>query len=121
MLTALKSEIIIRSAVPFVENPLDWTKPNFDVFGVKFKNATALVLGGIWGLAIVLVAGAFLWNLAKWGIARKRGHTDDIADGADGAKKTAIAFGCVAGAGVILGFILALVGAIGAPTPPPAA
>jgi hypothetical protein len=113
MLNTISSEIIIRSAVPFVENPLDWTKPNFDVFGVKFKNATALVLGGIWGIALILVTGAFLWSLAMWGVARKRGHADDIEDGSEGAKKSGIAFGATAGAGVILGFILSLVGAIG--------
>ena len=113
MFSTLKSEIIIRSAVPLIENPLDWTKPNFDVLGVKFKNASSLVLGGIWALGLVLLAGAFLWNLTKWGVAKKRGHTDDITEGAEGAKKTGIAFGATAGAGVILGSILALVGAIG--------
>jgi hypothetical protein len=113
MFSTLKTEIVIRSAAPLVDNPLDWTKPNFEVFGVKFKNGAALVLGGIWGLALVLIAGAFLLNLAKWGIAKKRGHSDDIEEGSDGAKKSAIAFGATAAAGVILGAILALVGAIG--------
>ncbi|WP_415854293.1 hypothetical protein [Sinomonas sp. G460-2] len=114
MLTALTSELVIRSAAPFVENPLDWTKPDFNVFGIKFKNASALVLGGIWGLVLIVIAGAFLLALGRWGLARNRGHVDDIAEGAQGVKKTALVFGCSAAAGVILGFILALTGAIGA-------
>lgn len=114
MLTALTSELVIRSAAPFVENPLDWTSPNFNVFGVKFKTAAGLLLGGIWGLALIVVAGAFLMALARWGVARQRGHVDDIAEGAQGVKKTTLVFGCTAAAGLILGFILALAGAIGA-------
>jgi hypothetical protein len=50
----------------------------------------------------------------KWGFARQRGHSDDIEEGASGAKKSGIAFAAVAGASVILGGILALTTAAGA-------
>ena len=50
----------------------------------------------------------------KWGVARNRGHSDDIEEGAAGAKKTGIAFGAAAGASVIIGGILALATAAGA-------
>jgi hypothetical protein len=114
MFSSITNEIIIRSAVPSAQNPLDGVAPDISVFGVKFQSAIQLILGGIWALALVLVAAAFLWNLAKWGFARQRGHSDDIEEGASGAKKSGIAFAAVAGASVILGGILALTSAAGA-------
>lgn len=97
-----------------MENPLEGVTPNLDVFGGEFGGAITLILGGIWALALVFVAGAFLWNLAKWGIARQKGHSDDIADGAEGAKRSGIAFGATVGASVILGGIIAVATAAGA-------
>ncbi|MGO4431773.1 hypothetical protein AB4Y88_00300 [Paenarthrobacter sp. RAF9] len=114
MFRTITNEVIIRSAVPLIDNPLDGVTPSIDVFGVKFKGAVQMILGGLWAIALILLAGAFIWNLAKWGIARNRGHSDDIEDGASGAKKTGIAFGAAAGASVIIGGILALTSAAGA-------
>lgn len=114
MFKTLGNEIIIRAAVPLIDNPLDGVTPSIDVLGVKFTGAVQMVLGAIWALALILLAGMFIWNLMKWGIARNRGHSDDIEDGAAGAKKTGIAFGAAAGASVIIGGILALATAAGA-------
>ncbi len=111
MLSTILNEFIIPAAA---DNPLDGVTPNIDVFGVKFKGAIQLILGGIWALVLILVTAAFLWNLGKWGVARQRGHSDDISDGADGAKRSGVAFAAVAGASVIIGGILALTGAAGA-------
>lgn len=111
MFSTILNEVIIPAAA---SNPLDGVTPSIDVFGVKFKGAIQLILGGIWALALVLVTAAFLWNLGKWGVARQRGHSDDISDGADGAKRSGVAFAAVAGASVIIGGILALTGAAGA-------
>ncbi len=111
MLSTILNEVIIPAAA---DNPLDGVTPNIDVFGVKFKGAMQLILGGIWALVLILVTAAFLWNLGKWGVARQRGHSDDISDGADGAKRSGVAFAAVAGASVIIGGILALTGAAGA-------
>ena len=114
MFSTLRTEIIIQSAVPVIDNPLVGVEPSLDVFGVKFKGATQLILGGIWALVLVGIAAAFLWNLAKWGIARQRGHSDDIEEGAGGVKKSGIAFGAAAGASVILGGVLFLATTAGA-------
>jgi hypothetical protein len=96
------------------DNPLDGVTPNISVFGIQFQGAIQLILGGLWALVLVLVTAAFLMNLGKWGIARQRGHSDDIADGADGAKRSGVAFAAVAGASVIIGGILALTSLAGA-------
>lgn len=114
MFSPISNEVIIRSAVPTIDNPLDGVTPSIDVFGVKFEGAVQLVLGGLWALVLILLAAAFLWNLMKWGVARNRGHSDDIEEGASGAKKTGIAFGATACASVILGAFLALATAAGA-------
>lgn len=103
-----------RSVSAAAENPLDGVTPNINVFGVQFQGAIQLILGGLWALVLILVTAAFLMNLGKWGIARQRGHSDDIADGADGAKRSGIAFAAVSGASVIIGGILALTAAAGA-------
>ena len=118
MFSTISNEIIIRSAVPMIDNPLDGVTPSISVLGVKFEGAVQLVLGALWALVLVLLAGAFLWNLMKWGVARNRGHSDDIEEGAAGAKKTGVAFGMAAGASVILGAILAIAGSASNPAPP---
>lgn len=111
MFSTLSTDIIIATAV---DNPLDGVTPNINVFGVQFQGAIQLILGGLWALVLVLVVGAFLMNLGKWGIARQRGHSDDIAEGADGAKRSGVALAAVAGASVIIGGILALTALAGA-------
>lgn len=111
MFSTVSTNIIIATAV---DNPLDGVTPSLSVFGVQFEGATQLILGGLWALVVVLVAGAFLMNLGKWGVARQRGHSDDIADGAEGAKRSGVALAAVAGASVIIGGILALTALAGA-------
>ena len=111
MLSNILTKITIAAAP---SNPLDGVTPSIDVFGVQFKGAIQLVMGGLWALALLGVTAAFIWNLAKWGIARKDGRVDDISDGATGAKRSGIAFGCVAGASVLIGAFLAVAGAAGA-------
>jgi len=111
MFRTITNELTIRAAVPAADipNPIGTVKPDIKVFGVQFENAFQLIAAGVWGLALLLVAIAFLWNLAKWGLAKRRGHADDIEDGSEGAKRTGIAFGALAAASLIIGAILALV------------
>lgn len=114
MFSTISNEIIIRSAAPMIDNPLDGVTPSISVLGVKFEGAVQMVLGALWALALLILAGYFIWNLMKWGVARNRGHSDDIEEGAAVAKKTGMAFGMAAGASVIIGGILALATAAGA-------
>lgn len=91
-------------------NPLDGVTPNLELLGVKFSNMVTLVLGAIWALALAIIAAAFLWNLAKWGLAGQRGNIDDVEDGSAGAKRSALAFFGTAIAGIILGALLSVAG-----------
>lgn len=115
MFSTISNEIIVRTAI---DNPLDGVTPSISVFGVKFEGAVQLILGGLWAVVLILLTGAFLWNLMKWGVARNRGHSDDIEEGAAGAKKTGIAFACAAGASVIIGALLFIASTASEPAPP---
>ena len=67
-----------------------------------------LVAGYGVSLVLILVTAAFLMNLGKWGIARQRGHSDDIADGADGAKRSGVAVILVGAVAMSLALIAVL-------------
>ena len=101
---------LLQGALAAGINPLDGVSPNLELLGVKFSNMVTLVLGAIWALALAVIAAAFLWNLAKWGMAGQRGNIDDVEDGSSGAKRSAIAFFGTAIAGIILGALLAVAG-----------
>ena len=102
--------LFLQSPLASGANPLDGVTPNLELLGVKFSNMVTLVLGAIWALALAIIAAAFLWNLAKWGMAGQRGNIDDVEDGSSGAKRSAIAFFGTAIAGIILGALLAVAG-----------
>lgn len=90
-------------------NPLDGVKPNFKLLGVEFENAFQGILAGVWGFCIAVVVLFLLINTAKWGIARQQGRQDDLEDGMTGMKRSGVALGCLAAAGIIVGAIFAIV------------
>lgn len=102
--------LLLQSPLAAGANPLDGVTPNLELLGVKFSNMVTLVLGAIWALALAIIAAAFLWNLAKWGLAGQRGNIDDVEDGSAGAKRSALAFFGTAIAGIILGALLSVAG-----------
>lgn len=108
------SNLVTRAMPSDIKNPFDGVTPSVDVFGVKFVGAIGLILGGIWGLVLIGTAGAFLINVGKWGIAKRRNRSDDISEGADGAKVSLIAFGAAVGVSVIIGAVIFIVQSAGA-------
>ena len=116
---SIASELVARALPAAIGNPFDGVTPSIDVFGVQFVGAVGLILGGLWGLVLFGTAGAFLVNVGKWGIAKKRNRADDITEGADGAKAALLAFGAAVGVSVIIGAVIFIVQTAGAdPTPP---
>lgn len=110
-LSALKTEIILASGdLVAIENPFQGKNPNFDFFGIQFKNAAVGLVTGLWGLVIIGLGAALLWNAGKWGWARQRGMSDDMEDGATGVKRSGAALLAVAMFGVIVGAILQVTG-----------
>lgn len=93
-----------------VTNPLEGVTPSIEVFGVDFSGRLAIILGGLWGLVLALTAGAVLLGGGKWAWASRVTHSSDGVMEAAGQFKTAlIAFGCVAGASLILGAVIWIV------------
>ncbi|EME36540.1 hypothetical protein C884_00334 [Kocuria palustris PEL] len=91
-------------------NPFEGETPDFSYFGIEFQNAFVGLVAGLWGIVIILLGASLLWNLGKWGWARQRGMTDDLEDGMEGVKRSAIALICTALFGVIIGAILQVSG-----------
>jgi hypothetical protein len=47
------SNILTKITIAAPDNPLDGVTPSIDVFGVQFKGAIQLVMGGLWALALL--------------------------------------------------------------------
>lgn len=110
-LATVKAEAIIASGnLVAVDNPFQGENPDFEFFGVQFKNALVGLVTGLWGVVIIVLGGALLWNSGKWGWARQRGMSDDMEDGATGMKRSGAALLAVALFGVIIGAILQVTG-----------
>lgn len=108
-LSALKTETVLAAGnVVAVENPYEGKTPDFEFFGLKFKNALVGIGTGVWAFVILILGIILLVNLLKWGAARQKGMHDDIEDGMAGVKRTSISLACVAAFGVIIGAILQL-------------
>ena len=90
-------------------NPLKGVKPDFELLGVQFKNAFQGIMAGVWGLCIAIVIVVLLINLAKWRVARQQGRQDALEDGMTGVKRSSLALGCLAGAGILVSAIFSIV------------
>lgn len=90
------------------KNPLDGVQPDLSAFGPAFNSKVALVLGGLWALVLIGIAAYFLVAALKYARAKRRGHDDDLGEGAQHLKGSAIAFGIAVGASTILGGIMAV-------------
>lgn len=106
-ISAIKTETILATGnLVAAENPFSGENPNFEFFGIQFKNAAVGLITGLWGIIIIALGGALLWNLGKWGWARQRGMSDDMGDGATGMKRSGAALAATALFGVLVGAII---------------
>lgn len=106
----MNAAVLALDVLAQVSNPLDGVAPSMEVFGVTFSGRLTIILGGLWALVLALTAGAVLIGGGKWAWASRVTHSADGVMEAAGQFKTAlIAFGCVAGASVILGAVIWLV------------
>lgn len=100
----------VSLALPAIDNPLDGVTPTVEVFGVTFKGRLNIILGGLWGLVLVISAAAVIIAAGKWAWAAKVVHSSDSAlEGAGQFRSALVAFGALAGMSTILGAILWIV------------
>ena len=69
--------------------------PSWKVFGPAFGQKWVEIAGGFWMVCLALALLAIMRGGAKWALARRHGMSDDMADGAESAKRAAIAFTCL--------------------------
>lgn len=91
------------------DNPLDGISPDLGVFGPTFQSTWSRFAGGIWGAVLAVSAVNLIISLYKIRKARAGGYQSELSDSMDSAKTAGVAFGCVAGAGIIVGAILFVV------------
>ncbi|UGQ60469.1 hypothetical protein LSF60_23605 (plasmid) [Rhodococcus pyridinivorans] len=97
------------TAAAQTDNPLDGVRPSMEVFGPTFQSTWSRIAGGIWGAVLAASAINLIISLYKIRKARAGGYQSELSDSMDSAKTAGVAFGCVAGAGIIVGAILFLV------------
>lgn len=93
-----------------VSNPLDKVNPSLSLFGGTFQTKVQTILGGVWMLVILLTVGYLLLGFAKYGSAKRVGHSDDLGEGSEKMQRAGIALGCEVAATAIVGAIITLAG-----------
>lgn len=93
-----------------VPNPFDGVNPNPRAFGDQFNNLGVIVLGGLWGLVLLYLAGKAIMALAKWSSHSKAGYgADDLTSDAQAFKVSLLVFGCAVAIPLIFGAVIFLI------------
>jgi hypothetical protein len=94
-----------------VSNPFDKTNPDITVFGATLSAKAFLVLGGIWGFAMLACAVWLVIGIAKFGHAKRVNHNPDaLSDAAKLIYTPLISIACLGGVGTIFGAAAGLFG-----------
>ncbi|MGW0021620.1 hypothetical protein ACWDUD_25170 [Rhodococcus sp. NPDC003382] len=111
LLTATIGAVLLTAgtASAQTDNPLDGVTPDLGVFGDTFEDTWTRIAGGIWGAFLAASALNVIVSLYKIRRARAGGYQSELSESMDSAKTAVVAFGCVAGAGIIVGAILFVV------------
>lgn len=91
-----------------ISNPLDGVLPDFTIFGAKFTELWQKILGGIWGIGIVISVVFIIMGLVS--MAKAGGNPQTYKEGHKQFVVALIALGGLAALAVLVGAILALVG-----------
>lgn len=92
-----------------MENPLDGIIPDFTIFGAEFTELWQKLLGGVWGIAIVIVIVFLITGIVKVG---QNGETNPqaVAEGKKQVVWSAASLGGLVALAVIVGAIIAIFG-----------
>jgi hypothetical protein len=98
----------MHSTVPAMVNPLDGVLPDFSIFGVEFTELWQKLLGGLWGIGLVLAVAFLIIGVTKMAAASTSGNPNDYKMARNQALWSGIALGVLAALAVIVGAILAI-------------
>lgn len=93
-----------------MDNPLDGILPDFTIFGTEFTELWQKLLGGLWGLAIVLAVVFLIIGIVKMSSASSSGNPNEYKSARTQAMWAGISLGVLAALAVIVGAILAVFG-----------
>lgn len=90
-----------------MENPLDGIIPDFTIFGAEFTQLWQKLLGGVWGIAIVVVIVFLIMGFVK---IAQNGETNPqaVAEGKKQVLWSFIGLGCLVALAVIVGAVIAI-------------
>lgn len=91
------------------KNPFDGVSPNPGAFGTGINSVLVLILGGVWGIVLIIEAIYCLIHLLKWQAARKDARTDDVTEASGAFKVGLIVFALTIGLPVVIGAIIFVV------------
>ena len=92
--------------LPAIDNPLDGVLPDFTVFGVQFTELWQKLLGGAWGISIVLAVLFIILAAVKMSTASAGQNTMEYAQARKQFQGALIALGILAALAVIVGAVL---------------
>ncbi len=91
-------------------NPLEGITPDMSLLGPAFNNTWARLAAALWAVLLAGAAVKLLVSLYKMRAARTGGYASEMTDAGQEAKVAGVAFGALAGAGIIISAILFVVG-----------
>lgn len=89
-------------------NPFDGVQPDLGVWGDAFNSTWKTLLGGVWGIAFLIVAFGFIRATVELQRAKKGGYSADVHEHTESAKKSVFALIALAGLGMIFGAVIAI-------------
>lgn len=89
-------------------NPFDGITPDFSVFGIPFTQAWQKVLGGVWGIAFVVVAFGAIRAIVELQAAKKGGYQSSVLEHTESAKRSGLALLALGALGIIFGAVVAI-------------
>ncbi len=99
---------MLSSFIEKAPNPFDSVKPDFTVFGVEFTQAWQTLLGGVWGLAFVVVAFGLIRAILELQSAKRSGYQVAVAEHTTSLKRSVLALAALASLGIVFGAILSV-------------
>lgn len=93
-----------------VPNPFDGVNPNPRAFGDQFNNLGVIVLGGLWGLVLLVLAGRAILALSKWAAHSRAGYGEqELTSDAQAFKVALLVFGIAIALPLIFGGVIFLI------------
>ncbi|WP_072803375.1 hypothetical protein [Rhodococcoides yunnanense] len=93
-----------------IPNPLDNINPDVGLLGPALNSTWKRVVAAIWGGCLVVISIWVITSALKAKKSRGRGVSSDLSEASEDFRLSLMALGAVAGASVIIGAVLFLVG-----------